>query len=192
MVTPNYAPPAQAQPQGNGIAIAGMVCGIVGLVLFFLGIFGMIVALLGIIFGAVGLAKSKRVGRGKGAAMAGLICGVLGIIAGVLFYVVIINAITKGLGESKQDLTKVRMHKITQDWFPRWSLMNSDKACPDSLLEVGRAIDSKMSESELQDFYGRPFKVMCGDQLPAGARGLALLSFGEDGKEGTSDDIRSW
>lgn len=56
---------------GKGLAIAGMVCGIVS---FFC--FGFITGLLGVIFGAV--AKSK--GCKSGMATAGIVCGVLGVV----------------------------------------------------------------------------------------------------------------
>jgi len=35
-------------------------------------------------------------------------------------------------------------------------------------------------------------KMMCGQTLPPGAKGLAVMSLGEDGKEGTEDDLKSW
>jgi hypothetical protein len=34
--------------------------------------------------------------------------------------------------------------------------------------------------------------MLCGAELPAGAKGLAVMSAGEDGKEGTPDDLKSW
>ena len=34
--------------------------------------------------------------------------------------------------------------------------------------------------------------VACGQNAPAGVKGLAVMSPGEDGKEGTADDIKSW
>jgi hypothetical protein len=34
--------------------------------------------------------------------------------------------------------------------------------------------------------------MYCGQNLPAGAKGIAVSSAGEDGKDGTPDDIKSW
>jgi hypothetical protein len=34
--------------------------------------------------------------------------------------------------------------------------------------------------------------MLCGQNLPPGARGIAVFSNGEDGKPNTSDDIKSW
>ena len=50
-----YAPPQQ----GNGLAVAGMVCGIVGVVLFWIPVLSWILAILAIIFGGVGIAKGN-------------------------------------------------------------------------------------------------------------------------------------
>lgn len=70
---PQYNVPAQNQKPprepGNGLAIAGMVCGIVSLFCY-----GFILGILGIVFGAV--AKSK--GNKGGMATAGIVCGVIG------------------------------------------------------------------------------------------------------------------
>jgi hypothetical protein len=74
----------------NGIAVAGMVCGTVGLVLSFVPcagmIFGPVLGLLGAIFGGIGLAQSSSSGQGKGMAVAGLATGVLALIWGPLFW----------------------------------------------------------------------------------------------------------
>ena len=82
--TPVYNAPYQAPVQnavpvqpvaqpGKGFAIAGMVCGIVSLVLVCL--FPLITGLLGIIFGSV--AKTK--GFKGGMATAGIACGAVGL-----------------------------------------------------------------------------------------------------------------
>jgi len=34
--------------------------------------------------------------------------------------------------------------------------------------------------------------MLCGPDLPSGAKDIAIVSFGPDGKEGTHDDIPSW
>ena len=86
-----YARPA---PAGNGIAVAAFVLGLVALVLrvvlYYLtgGSLGTIVslgillipAILAIVFGAVGIARSRRVGRGMPFAIIGLALGALQIL----------------------------------------------------------------------------------------------------------------
>ena len=93
MATPNYgftnAPPVSNLPPerpGNGLAVAGLVCGIIGLVFCWIPFLGWILAILGIIFGAIGNGKANRGAKGKGLAMAGLITGVLGLVLGVALF----------------------------------------------------------------------------------------------------------
>jgi hypothetical protein len=76
--TPYYAPGTSYAPYGqgtpsktNGLAIAALVCGIAGFILF-------IPAVLGIIFGFIARAQiknSNRTQRGEGMALAGIIVG---------------------------------------------------------------------------------------------------------------------
>ena len=87
--------PGYVQPQqqgGNGIAIAGLVTGILSVVLFWFPFLGVILGLLGAIFGGVGIGKANRVGKGKGMAVAGLVTGILGILAGVAWIFLIFAA----------------------------------------------------------------------------------------------------
>ncbi|MEU6487395.1 DUF4190 domain-containing protein [Streptomyces sp. NPDC046887] len=78
----------QARSGTNGLAIAGLVCGIVGI--FFANI---ILGPLAIIFGAVGLRQAKAGKGGSGMAKASI---VLGIIDVVLFIVLIAIASSNG------------------------------------------------------------------------------------------------
>jgi len=74
--------PNQPQPaQGNGMAVAALVLGILGLVFSFAMGIGFIFALMGLIFGIVGMKKANRIGgKGKGMAVTGLITGIIGLI----------------------------------------------------------------------------------------------------------------
>lgn len=74
-----------AAPTTNGMAVAGFVCGVVGLFLF-----GIVLGPLAIIFSAIGLSKSNKEGRPlRGLAIAGL---VLGIVA-TLGWIIVIAAV---------------------------------------------------------------------------------------------------
>ncbi len=66
--------------RSNGLAIAGMVCGIVGLV-----IFAFILGPLAIIFGGVGLSRAGRGAPHRNMALAGVILGVLDIVLWAVF-----------------------------------------------------------------------------------------------------------
>jgi Na+/melibiose symporter-like transporter len=72
----------------NGLAIAGMICGIVGLL-----VFNIILGPLAVIFGGIGLRNANRGAAHRGMAMAGVVLGVIDI---VLFIVVIAAASSHG------------------------------------------------------------------------------------------------
>jgi hypothetical protein len=49
-----------------------------------------------------------------------------------------------------------------------------------------------MNTTDTNDAWGRPLKMLCGQSLPPGVKGLGVMSSGEDGKDGSEDDIKSW
>ena len=93
---PQYGQPQYAQqqyggapPQGNGLAVAALVLGILGVILAFIPLLGVVAGVLfglpAVICGGLGLSKAKQPGRGgKGMAIAGLVLGVIAIILGIL------------------------------------------------------------------------------------------------------------
>ena len=80
--------PGPVARQGNGLAIAGMVCGIVGLLLF-----NVILGPLAVIFGGIGLSRANKGAPHKGQAIAGI---VLGIIDLVIFAIIVAEASKHG------------------------------------------------------------------------------------------------
>lgn len=75
------------QPGGKGLAIASMVCGILGIV--FCACYSAIGIILGIV--AVALAvvsKNKNNGVMQGMAKAGLVCGIIAIVINVISIIV--------------------------------------------------------------------------------------------------------
>lgn len=96
---PSYPPAPQgsygAYPQGggypqprpgNGLAIASLVCGIVGLLILWI-----VLSPLAIIFGAIGLSRANRGASGHGQAMAGLILGIIGIVGYIVLIAIVAN-----------------------------------------------------------------------------------------------------
>lgn len=74
-----YGPPVQ---KTNGLAVAALVCGIVGFV-----IFGIILGALALIFGLVALNQINKSGgaqKGRGMAIAGVVLGPLDLIAAII------------------------------------------------------------------------------------------------------------
>ncbi len=86
---PPYGAPLYGAPLpqkgGNGLAVAGLVLGIGGIVT--LGAF-FIPSLLAVIFGFIGRSRAKRAqARHGGLALGAVITGLLGIILGIAFWV---------------------------------------------------------------------------------------------------------
>jgi hypothetical protein len=88
---------AAGQP-GNGIGIAGGVCGIVAVVLCwipFVDYVSIILGALAIIFGALGLRHANtHGGAGKGMAITGIVTGIVALVISVLFLAVVYTAVT--------------------------------------------------------------------------------------------------
>jgi general secretion pathway protein G len=92
-------------------------------------------------------------------------------------------------GESKKDIAGLTVKKFAYEAYPPWSSSHPDKACPDKLEDLSEYMDKK----DVKDPWGNPFKMFCGPTLPAGVKtGIAVMSVGEDQKEGTEDDVKSW
>jgi prepilin-type N-terminal cleavage/methylation domain-containing protein len=91
--------------------------------------------------------------------------------------------------KSKEDIAALTVKKYAYEAFGEWSQAHPDKACPEKLEDLSQYMDSK----DVKDPWGAPYKMFCGQSLPAGAKGgLAVMSSGPDGKDGTEDDIKSW
>lgn len=72
--------------------------------------------------------------------------------------------------------------------YPSWSAAHPELACPTKLSELM----SYAPALEMNDPWGNPYRMFCGKDLPPGAKGLAVVSAGEDGRFETPDDIASW
>jgi len=183
---PEAAPSPQSQ--SNGLAVAGLVMGILAVVFCWLWVIAFVLGVLGIVFGAVGMAKAKKIGgKNRGMALAGLILGVVGIILGIVFIVVVVAAFEdymKGSHRVTGRLAKHQVDRMAFETYAEWAQTHPDTACPASIDELnGDSIDP----------WGRPLKLFCGPTLPPGIRGgVGILSVGPDGKEGTDDDVKSW
>lgn len=113
-MNPGYAPGAPAPQQGNGLAVAAMICGILAIVLFWVPVLGWILALLGVIFGAIGISKANKVGKGKGMAIAGLACGVLSVIISIAVIFLFVSA-AKDVDKRLKQMEKENQQQIEKD-----------------------------------------------------------------------------
>lgn len=95
-----YPPP---QPKGsNGLAIAGLVLGLLGLLTCWapvLNVLSIVLGVIGVVLSGIGLAKSKQANAGKGLSIAGIVLGALAIIFAVLINVALVSSI-QDLGET--------------------------------------------------------------------------------------------
>lgn len=111
---------------------------------------------------------------------------VLAIIALVMGFLVG-PAVFNAFSSSKVDVAKATSKKYAYEAYTQWS-MRAAKACPESLGELNQYMNNK----DTKDPWGNEYLMFCGDTLPAGAKGLAVQSLGEDGKRDTEDDVKSW
>lgn len=95
MGTPPQAPPPPPpgggfpQQQGHpGIAIAGFVIGLIGLLTFWIPYVGAVVSIIGLILSVFGMRAANERNAPKGLAIAGLVCAILGVLLGVIWTIV--------------------------------------------------------------------------------------------------------
>lgn len=90
---------------------------------------------------------------------------------------------------NSEDVASLAVKKYAYEAYGEWSQAHPDKACPDKIEDLDQYMDTKHTT----DPWGHPYRMFCGQNLPAGAKGgLAVMSVGPDGQDGTSDDIKSW
>lgn len=86
---------------------------------------------------------------------------------------------------------KRKIERYANVVYPLWAAEHPDKVCPERLIDLNDYVD--YNDTDMNDPWGYPLKMMCGTSLPPGATtGVAVLSVGADGEEGTDDDIKSW
>lgn len=115
----SYTQPAEAPQTGqaapapakgsNGLATAGFVLGLLGLLTSWvpvINILGIVLGVLGVVLAGVGLAKSKKVKAGKGLAIAGIVLGALAVILAVLINAVFVNAVDKAVKDTTSTSVK--------------------------------------------------------------------------------------
>lgn len=91
-------------------------------------------------------------------------------------------------GESKGDIAKATVKKYAYEAYPSWAAAHPDIYCPSSL----DALNEYMNTTSTKDPWGFDYRMQCGANLPANAKGIAVQSSGEDGKFDTADDLNSW
>ena len=77
------------QQQGNGLAVTGLVLGIIGLVFCWIAWLGIILGVLSVICGASGSANQVK----RGMAIAGIVLGILAVLFAILIPIMIMGAL---------------------------------------------------------------------------------------------------
>ena len=114
-----------------------------------------------------------------------IVLAILALVMGFLIGPRVFAAFQESKGEVARSIAK----KLAYEAYPQWSMKPSNQGkCP-STSDLAEYVNQK---SEFTDPWGGAYIIKCGADLPAGARGIAVYSKGEDGKEGTGDDQRSW
>jgi len=87
----------------NGLALAGLIVSIVGLVLFFTGWLGAVIGLVGLILSIIGRRQvAQRGDRGRGLTTAGIIIGIAAILVGILYTVVLVAVLLPQVQQLQQ------------------------------------------------------------------------------------------
>jgi Type II secretion system (T2SS), protein G len=107
-----------------------------------------------------------------------------------------------GFVGSKQKIAALAIDKYVHEAFPRWANANPDQVCPESLAALARYLSGKSLEDaalarysnkkSLEDPWQRPYRMLCGANLPPEAEGFGVISDGPDQQPNTEDDIHSW
>lgn len=83
------------------------------------------------------------------------------------------------------ELTSLLVRAYVQEAYPQWQAENKDAKCPAKLEDLAKYFGENPGIPVLADPWGHPLVMKCDE------KGLSVLSVGEDGKEGTADDVRA-
>jgi general secretion pathway protein G len=112
-------------------------------------------------------------------------------IIGLVMALLVGPAVMRAFGSSKTKVARIAVRKFAYEAYPQWSAQHTGKRCPESLKDL----TPFMNSDDTKDPWGNEYVMQCGDQAPAGSKGFAVISYGEDGKPGGSGDaadINSW
>lgn len=99
---PMYANMQPVVP-GKGLAVASMVLGIIGLVLFCIWYIGIPCSIIGLILGGISSSKAKAYGMKSGMAVAGIVCSCIALGLNIIG-IILISAGIASLGSALNSL----------------------------------------------------------------------------------------
>lgn len=115
-----------------------------------------------------------------------IVLAIIGLIMGLL----VGPAVLGSLKEAKIE-TAYNMAKQIEGAYIKWQASGSDSECPASIDDLKTQLGKKKTEN-VNDPWGQPYIIKCGDQAPEECEGFCVISSGPDKKEGTDDDVKSW
>jgi prepilin-type N-terminal cleavage/methylation domain-containing protein len=87
--------------------------------------------------------------------------------------------------DSQRKVAKLAVDKFADEAYPQWAVAHPAVICPSGLAELAT------SRNATTDPWGTDYKMHCGQNAPPSVA-FGAASFGEDTRENTKDDIRSW
>ena len=198
MSTVTNQPTPQA-PKTCGLAIASLVCGLVGPCTLGLA------SIAGLILGIVGLKKIKAGGGavgGRGLAIAGVIVSVATLILGLILAVMVGGAwrYSRGLVDRSEQAKIAAAHVDIANLQVALEAFDLDFGRYPSTEECLRALivppqdptrwRGPYLKSDPKDPWGNPYNYRFPGQH--NTNGYDLYSFGPDRREGGGDDIDNW
>jgi hypothetical protein len=93
-----------------------------------------------------------------------------------------------GARDNGPELARANVKKYAFEAYAQWSMRHPGTSCPATLADLAPYAGA----ASPTDPWGNGYVVLCGDTLPVGAKNLAVLSLGPDGKRDTADDVKSW
>ena len=113
-----------------------------------------------------------------------IVLAILALVMGLL----VGPRVFRAFQDSKTEIARNTVRKLANEAYPQWAMKPSNNGkCP-TLVDLSEYMNSK----DEKDPWGEEYVVKCGGDLPAGATGIAIVSKGDDKKEGTGDDLKSW
>ena len=125
-----------------------------------------------------------RVPRGMTLLEIMIVLAILALVMGL----VVGPSVMEHFRTANKRIAEMTIKKYVYQAYPAWATAHPGIPCPDKLEDLDPFIDRK----DTKDPWGGHYKLTCGATLPPDAKGLGVSSLGEDGKEGTSDDVKSW
>lgn len=174
-------PPMPPRQQTNGLAVAGLVLGILAIVGSWVPVLNAISALLGIvglILAIVGLAKHRKYGSGKGMAIAGIVLSALAIVVSIAMTGAFVAYYASDDSDSNANATVT----ATSDDAPADSEGANANASSD-----GTSDGKSQQSDESSDFRGK-FAQIAMDMSLDDVRGV----MGSDGELSMSSDHGSY